>query len=121
MAARCTHYLKPLLEAGTQGTRGSASVFMPLVTEGYRGPASEAAASEDAPDPICSVRHFPSTARHTLQVGCPRDPCPTRLRSQLQTWAPPDALWWLSPQQWARDEFEGLFCRSAEAINCHQP
>ncbi|XP_045713436.1 ubiquitin-like modifier-activating enzyme 7 [Phyllostomus hastatus] len=88
VAARCTHYLKPLLEAGTQGTRGSASVFVPLVTEGYRGPASEAAASEDAPDPICSVRHFPSTARHTLQ--------------------------------WARDEFEGLFCRSAEAINCHQ-
>ncbi|XP_035886206.1 ubiquitin-like modifier-activating enzyme 7 isoform X2 [Phyllostomus discolor] len=88
VAARCTHYLKPLLEAGTQGTRGSASVFVPHVTEGYRGPASEAAASEDAPDPVCSVRHLPSTAKHTLQ--------------------------------WARDEFEGLFCRSAEAINCHQ-
>ncbi|KAM5313937.1 ubiquitin-like modifier-activating enzyme 7 isoform 2-T2 [Glossophaga mutica] len=88
VAARCTHYLKPLLEAGTQGTRGSASVFMPLVTEGYRGPASEAEASEDAPHPVCSVRHFPSTARHTLQ--------------------------------WARDEFEGLFRRSAEAINCHR-
>ncbi|XP_053525360.1 ubiquitin-like modifier-activating enzyme 7 isoform X5 [Artibeus jamaicensis] len=88
VAARCTHYLKPLLEAGTQGTRGSASVFMPFVTEGYRGPLSEAEASEDAPHPVCSVRHFPSTAGHTLQ--------------------------------WARDEFEGLFCRSAETINCHQ-
>ncbi|XP_036905588.1 ubiquitin-like modifier-activating enzyme 7 isoform X3 [Sturnira hondurensis] len=88
VAARCTHYLKPLLEAGTQGTQGSASVFMPLVTEGYRGPASEAEASEDAPYPVCSVRHFPSTARHTLQ--------------------------------WARDEFEGLFRRSAETINCHR-
>ncbi|XP_045056058.2 ubiquitin-like modifier-activating enzyme 7 isoform X2 [Desmodus rotundus] len=88
VAARCTHYLKPLLEAGTQGTRGSTSVFVPLVTEGYRGPASEAAASEDAPHPVCSVRHFPSTAGHTLQ--------------------------------WARDEFEGLFRRSAETINCNR-
>ena len=71
MAARCTHYLKPLLEAGTQGPRGRTAVVVPLVTEGYRGPASEAAASEDAPHPVCSVRHFPSTAGHTLQVGSP--------------------------------------------------
>lgn len=87
VAARCTHYLKPLLEAGMQGTRGSASVFMPHVTEGYRGPALDAT-SEDAPYPVCTVRHFPSTVEHTLQ--------------------------------WARDEFEGLFCLSAETINCHQ-
>ncbi|GAB1294668.1 E1 ubiquitin-activating enzyme [Apodemus speciosus] len=66
VAARCTHYLKPLLEAGTQGTRGSASVFVPYVTEVYRGPAS-AAASEDAPYPVCTERHFPSTAEHSLQ------------------------------------------------------
>lgn len=67
MAARCAHYLKPLLEAGTQGTRGSTSVFVPHVTEGYRAPAS-AAAPGDAPYPVCTVRHFPSTAEHTLQV-----------------------------------------------------
>ncbi|KAM7064134.1 ubiquitin-like modifier-activating enzyme 7 isoform 1-T1 [Molossus nigricans] len=85
VAARCTHYLKPLLEAGTQGTRGSASVFVPHVTEGYRGPAS---AAEDAPDPVCTMRYFPSTAAHTLQ--------------------------------WARDEFERLFCLSAKTINCSQ-
>uniref|UniRef100_A0A2K5JAH0 Ubiquitin-like modifier-activating enzyme 7 n=1 Tax=Colobus angolensis palliatus TaxID=336983 RepID=A0A2K5JAH0_COLAP len=66
VAARCTHYLKPLLEAGTLGTRGSAKVFMPHVTEAYRAPAS-ATASEDAPYPVCTVRHFPSTAEHTLQ------------------------------------------------------
>ncbi|XP_016058371.1 PREDICTED: ubiquitin-like modifier-activating enzyme 7 [Miniopterus natalensis] len=87
VAARCTHYLKPLLEAGTQGTLGSASVFMPGVTEGYRGPAS-ASASEGAPQAVCTGHHFPTTAEHTLQ--------------------------------WARDEFEGLFCLSAETINCHQ-
>ncbi|XP_012494082.1 PREDICTED: ubiquitin-like modifier-activating enzyme 7 isoform X5 [Propithecus coquereli] len=66
VAERCTHYLKPLLEAGTQGTRGSASVFMPHVTEAYRAPAS-VAASEDALYPVCTVRHFPSTVEHTLQ------------------------------------------------------
>lgn len=80
MAARCTHYLKLLLEAGTQGTRGSASVFVPHVTEGYRAPASPATPG-DAPYPICTVRHFPSTAGHTLQVGSTPDPV---LRSVLQ-------------------------------------
>ncbi|XP_004399311.1 PREDICTED: ubiquitin-like modifier-activating enzyme 7 [Odobenus rosmarus divergens] len=86
VAARCTHYLKPLLEAGTQGTSGHASVFMPHVTEAYRAPAS-GLTSEDATYPVCTLRHFPSTVEHTLQ--------------------------------WARDEFEGLFCRSAEIINRH--
>ncbi|XP_064452005.1 ubiquitin-like modifier-activating enzyme 7 isoform X3 [Mirounga angustirostris] len=86
VAARCTHYLKPLLEAGTQGTLGHASVFVPYVTEAYRAPAS-GLASEDATYPVCTLRHFPSTVEHTVQ--------------------------------WARDEFEGLFCLSAETINRH--
>ncbi|XP_057623321.1 ubiquitin-like modifier-activating enzyme 7 isoform X4 [Chionomys nivalis] len=66
VAARCTHYLKPLLEAGTQGTRGSSSVFVPHVTETYNGPAS-AATSETASYPLCTLRYFPSTAEHVLQ------------------------------------------------------
>ncbi|XP_026634742.1 ubiquitin-like modifier-activating enzyme 7 [Microtus ochrogaster] len=66
VAARCTHYLKPLLEAGTQGTRGSSSVFVPHVTETYNGPAS-AAASETASYPLCTLRYFPSTVEHVLQ------------------------------------------------------
>ncbi|XP_059965497.1 ubiquitin-like modifier-activating enzyme 7 isoform X4 [Mesoplodon densirostris] len=66
VAARCTHYLKPLLEAGTEGTLGSACVFIPHVTEDYRAPSS-AAASEDASYPVCTIRHFPSTTEHTLQ------------------------------------------------------
>ncbi|XP_066207217.1 ubiquitin-like modifier-activating enzyme 7 [Saccopteryx leptura] len=66
VATRCTHYLKPLLEAGTQGTRGSASVFMPHVTENYRAPAGTTE-SEDGPYAVCTVRHFPSTVEHTLQ------------------------------------------------------
>uniref|UniRef100_A0A673VDB6 Ubiquitin like modifier activating enzyme 7 n=1 Tax=Suricata suricatta TaxID=37032 RepID=A0A673VDB6_SURSU len=65
VAARCTHYLKPLLEAGTQGTSGDASVFVPWVTETYRAPAS-ALASENATYPVCTLRHFPSTVEHTV-------------------------------------------------------
>lgn len=68
VAARCTHYLKPLLEAGTLGTLGSASVFIPHVTEQYPPPPS-AASAETAPYPVCTVRHFPSRKEHTVQVG----------------------------------------------------
>lgn len=115
MAARCTHYLKPLLEAGTQGTRGSASVFVPHVTEGYQAPAS--AAPGDGRYAVCTVRHFPSTAGHTLQVGS--GPAPPHAQASAAGWSSPDPPAPLPPQ-WARDEFEGLFCLSAETINSRQ-
>lgn len=120
MAARCTHYLKPLLEAGTQGTRGSASVFIPHVTEEYKAPTSTP--SEDAPNPVCTVRYFPSTVEHTLQVrSTPETPIPCPLAQFSATdLFPTDTSWFLSPQQWARGEFEGLFRQSAEAINRQQ-
>ncbi|KAF4023923.1 hypothetical protein G4228_015937 [Cervus hanglu yarkandensis] len=86
VAARCTHFLKPLLEAGTTGTRGSTGVFIPHVTENYRAPSSDAA-SEDAPDPVCTVRYIPTTTEHTVQ--------------------------------WAKGEFDDLFCESAKTINSH--
>ncbi|KAM4821713.1 ubiquitin-like modifier-activating enzyme 7 isoform 2-T2 [Thomomys bottae] len=66
VANRCTHYLKPLLEAGTEGTKGTASVYVPHVTEVYSGPAS-APASEDGPYPICTIPYFPRKFEHTLQ------------------------------------------------------
>ncbi|XP_032176017.1 ubiquitin-like modifier-activating enzyme 7 isoform X4 [Mustela erminea] len=66
VAARCTHYLKPLLEAGTQGTSGHAYVFVPHVTDVYRVPPSGLAA-EGATYPVCTLRHFPSSVEHTLQ------------------------------------------------------
>lgn len=82
VAARCTHYLKPLLEAGTQGTLGSASVFVPHVTESYKGPASASASQDsDAPYPVCTLRHFPSTVEHSLQVSTLYPP---HLKPQLQ-------------------------------------
>nr|XP_021518188.1 ubiquitin-like modifier-activating enzyme 7 isoform X2 [Meriones unguiculatus] len=114
VAARCRHYLKPLLEAGTQGTRGSASVFVPHVTDAYRGPAS---ASEDASAPVCTLRHVPSTVEHGLQVRLAHPP---RLKPQLQICPSSSALSPSPPPQWARNEFEGLFRLSAETVNCYQ-
>lgn len=85
VAARCTRYLKPLLEAGTQGTRGSAAVFVPHVTEEYRAPASTS--SEEAPYPVCTVRYSPSTVEHTLQVrSAPETPIPPAPRLSAQLW-----------------------------------
>ncbi|XP_030743465.1 ubiquitin-like modifier-activating enzyme 7 [Echinops telfairi] len=63
VAARCTHYLKPMLEAGTLGTMGSTSVSVPHVTEVYKAPT----ASQDAGNPVCTVRFFPSNVEHTLE------------------------------------------------------
>lgn len=117
VAARCTHYLKPLLEAGTQGTRGSASVFLPHVTEAYRGPAS-AAASEDASYPVCTERHFPSTVEHSLQV---RTLYPPHLEPPPQLCSSSNTLSsFPSSPQWAQNEFEELFRQSAETINRYQ-
>ncbi|XP_055985491.1 ubiquitin-like modifier-activating enzyme 7 [Sorex fumeus] len=65
VAARCTHNLKPLLEAGTLGTLGSASVFVPHVTKQYTGPSSDTHA-EAGPYPVCTVKHFPSRTEHTV-------------------------------------------------------
>ncbi|XP_074139392.1 ubiquitin-like modifier-activating enzyme 7 isoform X2 [Sminthopsis crassicaudata] len=64
VSKRCVRYLKPMLESGTQGTQGSASIFVPFLTEPYRVTA------EDAPEtayPLCTLRNFPSTIEHTLQ------------------------------------------------------
>lgn len=106
-----------MLEAGTQGTQGSASVFIPHVTEGY---SALAIASEDISYPVCTVRHFPTKVEHTLQVGSTQRTLYPLLSSRLQTCSPPDTLWFSPPQQWAQDEFEGLFHLSAETINRHQ-
>ncbi|XP_063100531.1 ubiquitin-like modifier-activating enzyme 1 isoform X1 [Cavia porcellus] len=60
---RCVLYRKPLLESGTQGTKGSVQVVIPFLTESYRS-------SYDPPEksiPICTLRNFPNVIEHTLQ------------------------------------------------------
>uniref|UniRef100_A0A8D0GCC1 Ubiquitin-activating enzyme E1 C-terminal domain-containing protein n=1 Tax=Sphenodon punctatus TaxID=8508 RepID=A0A8D0GCC1_SPHPU len=78
---RCVQYLKPLLDSGTEGTKGHVQVFVPFLTESY-GHAMDLA---EKTYPLCTLRHFPTAIQHTLQ--------------------------------WARDQFEGLFKKSAENVN----
>uniref|UniRef100_A0A8D0GAK6 Ubiquitin-activating enzyme E1 C-terminal domain-containing protein n=1 Tax=Sphenodon punctatus TaxID=8508 RepID=A0A8D0GAK6_SPHPU len=82
---RCVQYLKPLLDSGTEGTKGHVQVFVPFLTESY-GHAMDLA---EKTYPLCTLRHFPTAIQHTLQ--------------------------------WARDQFEGLFKKSAENVNTFVP
>ncbi|XP_015262892.1 PREDICTED: LOW QUALITY PROTEIN: ubiquitin-like modifier-activating enzyme 7 [Gekko japonicus] len=78
---QCTKYLKPLLDSGTEGTKGHVQVLMPFVTEPY----GHAVDRDEDSYPLCTLRYFPTTIQHTLQ--------------------------------WARDQFEGLFRKTAETVN----
>ncbi|KAM6141160.1 ubiquitin-like modifier-activating enzyme 1 [Erethizon dorsatum] len=63
MDQRCVYYRKPLLESGTQGTKGSVQVVIPFLTESY-------SSSYDPPEksiPISTLRNFPNVIEHTLQ------------------------------------------------------
>uniref|UniRef100_A0A8D0GCG1 Ubiquitin-activating enzyme E1 C-terminal domain-containing protein n=1 Tax=Sphenodon punctatus TaxID=8508 RepID=A0A8D0GCG1_SPHPU len=62
---RCVQYLKPLLDSGTEGTKGHVQVFVPFLTESY-GHAMDLA---EKTYPLCTLRHFPTAIQHTLQVG----------------------------------------------------
>lgn len=99
------------------GTRGSASVFIPHVTENYKAPSD--AASEDAPDPVCTVRYIPATTEHTVQVGGTPRRLPAWLSPLPQTHFLTATSWLLPPPQWAKGEFDDLFCESAKTINSH--
>lgn len=92
-------------------------MFVPYVTEAYRGPASDAA-SEDVPYPVCTLKHFPSTMEHSLQVSTLYAP---HLKPQLQICSSSNTLSSSPPPlQWAQDQFGGLFRLSTETINCYQ-
>lgn len=64
MDRRCVYYRKPLLESGTQGTKGNVQVVLPDMTESY-------SSSQDPPEQgygACTVKNFPNRIEHTLQV-----------------------------------------------------
>lgn len=64
MDRRCVYYRKPLLESGTLGTKGNVQVVIPFLTESY-------SSSQDPPEksiPICTLKNFPNSIEHTLQV-----------------------------------------------------
>lgn len=63
MDQRCIYYQKPLLESGTQGTKGNVQVVVPHLTESY-------GSSRDPPErsiPICTLKNFPNAIEHTIQ------------------------------------------------------
>ncbi|KAK0400299.1 hypothetical protein QR680_003445 [Steinernema hermaphroditum] len=60
---RCVYYRLPLLESGTQGTKGNTQVIYPYLTESY-------GSSSDPPEteiPMCTLKNFPHQIHHTIQ------------------------------------------------------
>ncbi|XP_058028692.1 ubiquitin-like modifier-activating enzyme 7 isoform X2 [Ahaetulla prasina] len=60
---RCVRYLKPLLDAGTDGTKGHALVFVPYLTKTH----GQILDGESRKFPLCTLRYFPSAIQHTIQ------------------------------------------------------
>eukprot|EP00466_Bigelowiella_natans_P017477 jgi/Bigna1/88516/estExt_fgenesh1_pg.C_330078 len=129
----CIHYLKPMFDSGTLGTKGNTQVVLPKLTESY-------GSSQDPPEesiPLCTLHNFPHKARAS---------------AWNEERAPPSLFWpaklSLIDQyplassthnhnrrrrrlclfgnhqiehtiQWARDKFEGLFKLSASEVNSY--
>eukprot|EP01087_Luapelamoeba_hula_P010492 TRINITY_DN277_c3_g2_i1.p1 TRINITY_DN277_c3_g2~~TRINITY_DN277_c3_g2_i1.p1 ORF type:complete len:705 (+),score=110.05 TRINITY_DN277_c3_g2_i1:1164-3278(+) len=60
---RCLYFTKPMLDSGTQGTKGNTQVVIPHLTESY-------SASADPPQKqvaVCLLHQFPNSIEHCLQ------------------------------------------------------
>ncbi|TRZ13806.1 hypothetical protein HGM15179_013290 [Zosterops borbonicus] len=60
---RCLRCRTPLLDSGTEGTRGHVLAIVPSLTK----PPGPASIPRDGTFPLCTLRHFPRTIQHTLQ------------------------------------------------------
>ncbi|XP_062356447.1 ubiquitin-like modifier-activating enzyme 7 [Cinclus cinclus] len=60
---RCLRCHTPLLDSGTEGTRGNVLAMVPSLTD----PLRPASTPRDGTFPLCTLRHFPRTIQHTLQ------------------------------------------------------
>ncbi|MGH0187867.1 UNVERIFIED_CONTAM: hypothetical protein FKN15_026850 [Acipenser sinensis] len=60
----CVRYQKPLLDSGTQGTKGHTQVIVPFLTESY---GQDQGGTQNA-FPMCTLKNFPHSILHTLQV-----------------------------------------------------
>ena len=61
---RCVYFKKPMLDSGTQGTKGNTQTVVPYLTESY-------GSSRDPPEdsiPVCTLKNFPNAIEHTIQV-----------------------------------------------------
>ncbi|XP_032067947.1 ubiquitin-like modifier-activating enzyme 7 isoform X2 [Thamnophis elegans] len=59
----CLHYLKPLLDSGTDGTKGHSLVFVPYLTNTH----GQSLDKDSTTIPLCTLRYFPTTIQHTIQ------------------------------------------------------
>lgn len=66
LESRCLRCRTPLLDSGTEGPRGNVLVMVPPLTK----PLEPAGIARDGTFPLCTLRYFPRTIQHTLQVGC---------------------------------------------------
>ncbi|KAF7249672.1 Ubiquitin-like modifier-activating enzyme 1 [Varanus komodoensis] len=60
---RCMQFHKPLLDSGTNGTKGHVEVLIPHLTQPY----SKVLDIDEREYPHCTLRYFPSTIQHTIQ------------------------------------------------------
>ncbi|KAI1234347.1 hypothetical protein IHE44_0003389, partial [Lamprotornis superbus] len=60
---RCLRCHTPLVDSGTEGTRGNVLPMVPSLTK----PLGQASTPKDGTFPLCTLRHFPRTIQHTLQ------------------------------------------------------
>jgi len=63
MDQQCVKYGKPLLESGTQGTKGNTQIVIPHLTETYSSQPDQ----QEKTYPVCTLKHFPYEIHHTIQ------------------------------------------------------
>jgi ubiquitin-activating enzyme E1 len=62
--SKCVFHGKPLLEAGTLGTKTNSEIIIPHKTKSYR---EHEAAPEDNTIPMCTLRNFPHLIEHCIE------------------------------------------------------
>lgn len=63
MDVRCVALRKPMVDAGTLGTKGHVQVVIPFRTECYRSTTDAVETSV----PMCTIKSFPSTIEHAIE------------------------------------------------------
>ena len=63
MDERCVNLNRPLIDAGTLGTKGHVQVVVPNITESY---GSSIDAEQDS-IPLCTIRSYPNCIEHTIE------------------------------------------------------
>jgi ubiquitin-activating enzyme E1 len=62
---QCVAYQKPLIDAGTLGSKGNVQVVIPFQSESYGSSLDP----QDQAIPVCTLKNFPYLISHTIQWG----------------------------------------------------